>query len=120
MGTRRLSTWLYLLTKRKLNLSGYSLLQANEANSSVILGIDEKSDQAQRDCLLATLPCVDAAAFNSYDHQYERKCLPDTRVDLICLVTELADSSFLPTSIKATCRVNLGSSRMESLGLAED
>jgi hypothetical protein len=85
--------WLYLRIKRKLNLSGYSLLQADEANSSVILGIDEKSDQAQRDRLLATLPCVDAAAFNSYDHQYERKCLPDTRVDLLRLVTEWADRS---------------------------
>jgi NACHT domain len=85
--------WLYLQTKRKLNLFWYSLLQANGANSLVILGIDEKSDQAQQDRLLATLPCVAAAAFTSYDHQYERKCLPDTRIDLLRLVTEWADSS---------------------------
>jgi hypothetical protein len=36
---------------------------------------------------------VDAAAFNSYDHQHERKCLPDTRVDILHLVTEWVDGT---------------------------
>lgn len=49
--------------------------------------------QAQRDSLLDTLPCVNSAAFNAFDHQYERECLPDTRVDLLRLATEWADSS---------------------------
>jgi hypothetical protein len=42
---------------------------------------------------LAALPCVDAAAFNSYDHQHERKCLRDTRVDILRLVTEWVDGA---------------------------
>ena len=39
----------------------------------------------------ATPPCLNAAAFNSYDYQYERKCLLDTRVELLRLVTEWVD-----------------------------
>jgi len=62
-------------------------------NSSITLGIDKKLDQAQQDRLLGALPCVEAAAFNSYDNQHERKCLLDTRVDLLRQVTEWADSS---------------------------
>ena len=36
---------------------------------------------------------MDAAAFNSYDHQHERKCLRDTRVDILRLVTEWVDGT---------------------------
>ena len=57
------------------------------------LGIDKKLDQVQQDRLLGALPCVEAAAFNSYDNQHERKCLPQTRVDLLRQVTEWADGS---------------------------
>jgi hypothetical protein len=62
-------------------------------NSSITLGIDKKLDRAQQDRLLGALPCVEAAAFNSYDNQHERKCLLDTRVDLLRQVTEWADGS---------------------------
>jgi type II secretory pathway predicted ATPase ExeA len=62
-------------------------------NSSITLGIDKKLDQAQQDRLLGALPCVEAAAFNSYHNQHERKCLRETRVDLLRQVTEWADVS---------------------------
>jgi NACHT domain len=55
------------------------------------LGIDKKLDQVQQNHLLGALPCVEAATFNSYDNQHERKCLPETRVDLLRQVTEWAD-----------------------------
>jgi hypothetical protein len=55
--------------------------------------IDKKLDQAQQDRLLGALPCVEAAAFDSYDNQHERKCFPQTRVDLLRRVTEWADES---------------------------
>src|SRR5436853_7855445 len=76
--------------------------QADKVNSATTLRIEDQIDQTRRDRLLATLPCVEAAAFNSYDHQHERNCLRDTRVDILRLVTEWVDG----TSTKGIFWVN--------------
>jgi hypothetical protein len=38
------------------------------------------------------LPAVDGAAFDSYDNQHEERCLPDTRIDILCQINEWAFS----------------------------
>jgi nucleoside phosphorylase len=84
---------LAIIPAQDVTAASKQTLQADKANSSIALGIEDKLDQARRDRLLAALPCVDAAAFNSYDNQHERKCLQDTRVDILRLVTEWVDGT---------------------------
>ena len=53
-------------------------------------GIDHKIDQGRDDQLLKSISHIEDAAYDSYENQWHRPCLTNTRVDLLQKTTDWA------------------------------
>lgn len=61
--------------------------------SAITQGLENKFDQNRDEQLLRTISHVGDAAFNSYENQRHRRCLQDTRVELLREIMDWATST---------------------------